>query len=214
LICDANALNGTEQNNNIKHVVKLSDSENVDIIDLKDALDQLSTFKVKNVNPTPVFRGDIILGDKEAHPDEALSIPVFMYARTYESKLPTAKKWSALSEMQENKIQWPTHDVGKEVSFRVKGSKSSADEGQASVTQADNEDANETGETSAPLLSDQDLERAYPFGKSLVVVTQEDERFMKMSTRAGMFIIGFLSATKVSWWSKCLTILFSNFSNV
>ncbi|KAJ2956340.1 hypothetical protein NQZ79_g7801 [Umbelopsis isabellina] len=185
----------TKQNDNIKHLVKLSDSENVDIIDLKDALDQLSTFKVKSVNPVPVFRGDIILGDKEAHPDEALSIPVLMYARTYEYKLPTAKKWSALSEMQDNKNQWPTHDVGKEVSFRVKGSKSSSEvNGQSSVTQADNDD---DGESSAPLLSDQDLERAYPFGKSLVVVTQEDERFMKMSTRAGMFIIGFLNATKV-----------------
>lgn len=189
-------MQSTKQNNNIKHMVKLSDSDNVDIIDLKDALDQLSTFKVKSVNPTPVFRGDIILGDKQAHPDEALSIPVLMYARTYEFKPPTAKKWSALSEMQDNKTQWPTHDVGKEVAFRVKGSKSSSEaNGQSSVTQADNDD---DGESSRPLLGDQDLERAYPFGKSLVVVTQEDERFMKMSTRAGMFIIGFLNATKVS----------------
>ncbi|KAI8576665.1 hypothetical protein K450DRAFT_256125 [Umbelopsis ramanniana AG] len=164
---------------NIKHFRTLAEADYVDIIPMKDAVDMLSTFKVKTVNPTPVFRGELLLGDAAAHPLESLSVPVFMYARTYEAKLPTAKKWSALSDTHAGE-QALTHDVGKEVSYKIKGS---------------NKQAN--GATEQGNINSYDLEHAYPFGKSLVVITAEDEKFMKIETKAGMFILGFLSASSI-----------------
>lgn len=144
-----------------------------------------------------------MLGDPAAHPLESLSVPVFMYARTYEAKLPTAKKWSALSDMQAGS-QSLTHDVGKEVSYKVKGSNKQANGGgdlEAQTAQSEMNGSAEasTSEAAADVgnINSYDLEHAYPFGKSLVVITAEDEKFMKIETKAGMFILGFLSASSV-----------------
>ncbi|CAO3668533.1 unnamed protein product [Umbelopsis ramanniana] len=188
---------------NIKNFRTLAEADYVEIIPMKDAVDMLSTFKVRTVNPTPVFRGELLLGDPAAHPPESLSVPVFMYARTYEAKLPTAKKWSALSDTQAGG-QSLTHDVGKEVSYKVKGSNKEANGGGDSEAQTAESVVNgsaeaSTSEAAADLgnINSYDLEHAYPFGKSLVVITAEDEKFMKIETKAGMFILGFLSASSI-----------------
>ena len=176
----------------------------MELLNLKDALDQLSTFKARVVNPTPVFRGDLMLGSVEEHPHETMVIPVQMYARTYEAKMHTAKKWSSLSELH-GELEFPTHDVGKEVTFKIKGKSNSTLDNEASEAQTADSIASASTSASAAIrtsaeqhITNQDLERAYPFGKSLVVITEEDEKFMKLSTKAGMHILGFLNADKVS----------------
>jgi ATP-dependent DNA helicase 2 subunit 2 len=193
------------QAHNIRHFRTLAEADYVEIIPMKDAVDMLSTFKVKTVNPTPVFRGELLLGDAAAHPLESLSVPVFMYARTYEAKLPTAKKWSALSDMNTGE-QPLTHDVGKEVSYKIKGSNKQANgngngDSEAQTAESDlngsAEASTSKGVTEQGNINSYDLEHAYPFGKSLVVITEEDEKFMKIETKAGMFILGFLSASSV-----------------
>jgi ATP-dependent DNA helicase 2 subunit 2 len=205
----------------------MAEWNNVEMIMLNDAADQLSTFNIKNVHPTPVFRGDLNLGDVVQHPHQSLVVPVFMYARTYEAKLPTAKKWSALSETQTDE-KFLTHDVGKEVAYKIKGSSNpvsnedaSADSyanGSAEASTSASASAPTQASTSAPTsasaagqITYEDLERAYPFGKSLVVITEEDEKFMKLSTKAGLFILGFVSADKVSQvWELCLSCLLAD----
>lgn len=209
----------------------MAEWNNVEMIMLNDAADQLSTFSIKNVHPTPVFRGDLNLGDVVEHPHQSLVVPVFMYARTYEAKLPTAKKWSALSETQTEE-KFLTHDVGKEVAYKIKGSSNPVSNDDASAVQTVDSYANGSAEastsasasaptqasTSAPTsasaagqITYEDLERAYPFGKSLVVITEEDEKFMKLSTKAGLFILGFVSADKVSQvWDLSLSRLLAD----
>lgn len=186
----------------------------MELLNLKDALDQLSTFKARVVNPTPVFRGDLMLGSVEEHPHETMVIPVQMYARTYEAKMHTAKKWSSLSELH-GELEFPTHDVGKEVTFKIKGKSNSTLDNEASEAQTADSIASASTSASAAIptsaeqhITNQDLERAYPFGKSLVVITEEDEKFMKLSTKAGMHILGFLNADKVSKMGNLYIVLF------
>jgi ATP-dependent DNA helicase 2 subunit 2 len=63
----------------------------------EDALELAEETTTKTVNPTTLYRGPLTLGSPDLHGENALSINVWIYSKTSELKLPTAKKVSLLS---------------------------------------------------------------------------------------------------------------------
>lgn len=58
-----------------------------------EALKLVGQFQKKIVNPTALFKGNLIFGDPKSHPDFSICIAIQMFAKTMQSKKPAAKKW-------------------------------------------------------------------------------------------------------------------------
>jgi ATP-dependent DNA helicase 2 subunit 2 len=145
------------------------------VFDAEEALDILSDFQTKKVKPTTIFRGPLTLGDEQKHGLNALSMEVFVYSKTMEVKLPSAKKWSALPEAR-------SHRVNMERTYHM----------------AHNPEEEEDEEPGVgPEVLKDDLIRAYRYGKVLVPFTEEDEDAMKIKTMKSMQVLGFIKMDKV-----------------
>ncbi|RUS32622.1 hypothetical protein BC938DRAFT_474861 [Jimgerdemannia flammicorona] len=147
-------------------------------ITVPEAFSELFSFRTKSVKPTTVYQGDLTLGDPEAHPDTALAIPVHMFARTYELKSLTAKKYSVLAETSpENERK--TCEVTMSRTFKIKGM------GEAGEGVEEEE------------VEKEDLEKAYMYGKTIVPIRKVDEEVLKLKTNKELSILGFLNADAV-----------------
>ncbi|TPX69665.1 hypothetical protein SpCBS45565_g02344 [Spizellomyces sp. 'palustris'] len=149
-----------------------------------EASELLERLRSKSVKPVTVFRGPLTLGDPESHPAESLEIPVWVYNKTAEMKLPSAKKWSALAEaISEGERNGATYGA-VEMQRTYKPALGDAD------LQKD-----QNGQDKS--ISKDDLVRAYRYGKSLVPFSSEDEEAMKLRTSKGMSILGFVKQSEI-----------------
>lgn len=145
------------------------------------------------MRPTPIFRGFLHLGNNETYGTRALTASVNMYAYTSEVKPPAAKKWSTLSDLNlanreslstsGSMATKPSYRVETERRYRIKNT------GDISSTQMD---------VDINALTDDTMEKAYCFGKSLVQVTREEEDALVLPTSPGMWIHGFYKKSAVS----------------
>ncbi|KAJ3154968.1 X-ray repair cross-complementing protein 5 [Geranomyces michiganensis] len=170
------------------------------------AADFLGSLRSKEVRPTPVFRGPLILGDTELYPERSLSIPIAAYNKTSEAKLPTAKKWSSLAESIPDapRLDESFGRVDMERKYKFVAAEdvdlNNVDAG-AGSDGADEEDAD---------INKEDLVRAYKYGKTLVPLSVEDEAAMKLQTQKGMSVIGFVKRELVLRYHFMSNILYVN----
>ncbi|KAI8379437.1 SPOC like C-terminal domain-containing protein [Radiomyces spectabilis] len=185
------------------------------IYSLEEAYETASAFRTKEVRPTPAFRGFLQLGDPKQYPDTSLAISVFMYARTYEYRLPSAKKWSALSDTAEDlPASELTHQVTMERRYKLKpsnytgrkgtdadGDDNEADQGEPAASGAGQQEStdNDTSKQDEPgaEVAETDLERAYMYGKTVLKLSEEEERYLQLETEPGMTILGFFKADQL-----------------
>ncbi|KAI8071692.1 SPOC like C-terminal domain-containing protein [Gongronella butleri] len=178
------------------------------VMRLQDAHDQSMGFKVKQVKPTPVFRQHLYFGS-----EGKLQLNVHMYTYTSAVRPLALKKWSTLSDIMvdNNAASSSTadalklsHSVNTVRRKRVKKLDQPGNEGAAAAADAmggldDDNLAMETAEDSAFLNNDEEnvLERAYPFGNALVMITAEQEAFLQLETTPGLWILGFYPVDKI-----------------
>ncbi|KAI8590134.1 SPOC like C-terminal domain-containing protein [Geranomyces variabilis] len=170
------------------------------------AADFLNSLRSREVRPSPVFRGPLVIGDTELYPERSISIPVAAYNKTAQATLPTAKKWSSLAE---NIPDAPRMDesfgrVDMERKYKFVAAEdldpNNVDAG-AATGAPDEEDAD---------VDKADLVKAYKYGKTLVPLSAEDEAAMKLRTVKGMSIIGFVKRELVLRYHYMSNILYVN----
>ncbi|TPX62530.1 hypothetical protein PhCBS80983_g00274 [Powellomyces hirtus] len=156
-----------------------------------EAASFLGSLRSKEVRPTPVFTGPLLLGDTDAHPDESLNITVRAYNKTTEMKLPSAKKWSTRAEEVpgEERTGELYGKVDMERAYKVVAGADDTDLGLGS-TDASSSDKEE-------FLPKDELVRAYRYGKTLVPFSDEDEEAMRLKTVKGISILGFVKRDHV-----------------
>ncbi|KAF9103343.1 ATP-dependent DNA helicase II subunit 2 [Mortierella sp. GBA35] len=152
-----------------------------DIFSIDEALDLTSQFYSKKIKPAAVYRGTLDLGDSEKHPDATLSIPVHMYGRTMPAKIPTAKKFSVLSESaaEDNMPGGRTGIVNASRTYKLKVA---------------GDMANEDVEIDTEVPEDA-LEKAYMYGKTIVPIRAVDLEALKLPTVKSLTILGFFASS-------------------
>ncbi|KAG0330003.1 ATP-dependent DNA helicase II subunit 2 [Podila humilis] len=151
------------------------------IFSLDEALELSNEFYTKKVKPTAVYRGTLDLGDPESHPDESLSIPVQMFPVTMVNKLPTAKKFSMLSESaaaDDLPQEGHTGVVNQSRTYKLKFTSETTGEDMDADTE----------------VAEEDLEKAYMYGKTIVPIRSVDLDAYKLRTAKSLTILGFFSA--------------------
>lgn len=159
---------------------------NGELIDYEPVFKEMQRFRKKEVRPSPTYRGYLHLGDPATYPDTSLAISVNMYAHIYEAKVPTAKKWSAISRVVDshNESGQLSHQVETEKKYTVKPADEANNEGEDTVM-------------SKP-VDEKDIQKAYRFGKTLITVSEEVEDYLKLHTEPEMTILGFYHSDAVS----------------
>ncbi|KAF8944812.1 ATP-dependent DNA helicase II subunit 2 [Haplosporangium gracile] len=152
-----------------------------DIFSLDEAQDLTSQFNSKKVKPAAVYRGTLDLGDSEKFPDASLAIPVHMYGRTMQAKIPTAKKFSILSESaaEDNLPGGRTGMVNASRTYKLKVAGDMANQEMEEDTEVP-EDA---------------LEKAFMYGKTIVPIRAVDMEALKLSTVKSLTILGFFASS-------------------
>ncbi|KAG0206088.1 ATP-dependent DNA helicase II subunit 2 [Mortierella sp. GBA30] len=150
------------------------------VFSLEETMEQLNEFHTKKVKPTAVYRGTLDLGDPERHPESSLSIPVHMYPRTMVLKLPTAKKYSKLSDTvsAEDLPEGHTGNVNLSRTYKLKVT---------DMTETD-------GDTEDVEVPADSLEKAYMYGKTIVPIRAVDLEAYKLRTAKSLTILGFFKA--------------------
>ncbi|KAF9986533.1 ATP-dependent DNA helicase II subunit 2 [Mortierella antarctica] len=171
----------TTQAENEEFFKSLCEETSGNIFSLEEATEQLSEFHTKKVKPTAVYRGTLDLGDPESHPDASLSIPVHMYPSTMIMKIPTAKKYSKLSESvsADELPDGHTGNVNLSRAYKLKVTADMAD------GDADSEDVEVPADS---------LEKAYMYGKTIVPIRAVDLEAYKLRTAKSLTILGFFKA--------------------
>jgi hypothetical protein len=178
------------------------------IYGLQEAYESALGMKAKEVKPTTSFRGCLNIGDTINHTDRSVAISVHMYPYVMEAKAPAAKKWSTLSNLAQSDgsstsdLPPLSHAVQMIRKYVVKNS-DTTDQQSHTDTAKDGDTPmgdghpgmrdNKSDEVDANVL-----EKVYPFGKTLVKITADEEAYLKQSTSPGMWVYGFLSKSAVS----------------
>lgn len=171
------------QTENEEFFKNICETSGGDSFSISEALDISSQFYSKKVKPTAVYRGTLDLGDPEAHSEAALSIPVHMFPSTMVVKLPTAKKYSILSESaaEDDRQDGRAGMVNLSRTYKLK------------VT-ADMADGEMDTDTEVPGDA---LEKAYMYGKTIVPIRAVDLDAYRLRTAKSLTILGFFAASTV-----------------
>ena len=155
---------------------------------INETYEEINQIQVKEVRPTPSYRGYLYLGSPSKN--HFLAISVFMYLRVKEVKMPSSKKYSSLS-------QGPTHDVVPEKIYTVSNTGESKTDG-----------IDTTEEEDYITVSKDELEKAYRFGKQVVKVSPEEEEYGKLKTKKELSILEFVPASTVDIFNIFLCMYF------
>ncbi|KAI9322484.1 SPOC like C-terminal domain-containing protein, partial [Dichotomocladium elegans] len=159
----------------------ISGIESGNLLDFEVARKEMQGFTKDEVLSSASFRGYLTLGDPVYFPETSLKISINMYIHSSPAKVPSAKKWSTLSNTLGTQSDERSHAVITEKTYRLKPSAY--------------EDADEAGDAAAleieKVVDESSIEKAYKLGATLVTVFKEVEDFLKIRTTPGMAIIGF-----------------------
>lgn len=145
------------------------------------AWDILSKPRSKIVKPVTVFRGNLTLGDSSAHPDSTFSVPVHVFNKTSEFKVPSAKKWNARSTAEENAISDHTVAIQREYVYK----------------DVDEDEESESADAQAEDIEKEDLTKSFFFGRRLMPCYADDEEAWKLRTEKEFVMLGFVDMQKV-----------------
>jgi ATP-dependent DNA helicase 2 subunit 2 len=137
----------------------------------EDAEEQIERLRLKSVISVNT-RFDIDISDSTKWPEEGIRLQVMMPLKTTKLALPSAKKYSAISEGLPETDR--TGNVEAQYTFSFMG---------------ENEEAVE--------VDKDDLIKAYRFGKTLVPFSAEDAEAIKYRCNKGLYVIGFLKLSQV-----------------
>ncbi|KAJ3345495.1 X-ray repair cross-complementing protein 5 [Kappamyces sp. JEL0680] len=170
---------------------KLVDSRPEDMghfIHGRDALMSVDRLDAKAVRQTTSFRGLLKWGTLPQHDkedkDRHLDIPVFVYNKTTEMKIPSAKKWSLLA--QQTATTADTDTYGAVLQERV-----------LKLAKEKTASSDEESESEDVVVEREDLVRAYRYGKDWVPFTEADEEAAKLRTEKAMTVIAVTAAANV-----------------
>lgn len=156
---------------------------------LSEAIDQLQIPRLKEVRPTPSYKGQLTLGDPEKY-DATITIDVERYPCTMLAKPPTASSFVVRTDIAGSSSAGPSVQssstiVGEDHPM----TDLSAVRNQRSY-QVDNLD--EPG-TKINVEMDE-LERGYEYGRTAVHISESDMNVVKLETTQSLSIIGFVAA--------------------
>ncbi|KAI9497325.1 SPOC like C-terminal domain-containing protein [Zychaea mexicana] len=173
----------------------MKDVPNGFLIDLMDAIEESTQFHKKEVRPTPTYRGYLTFGDRVQFPDTSLSVSINMYARTMEAKVPSAGKWSSISNVTgtRNEHGAESHQVASDTVYKVKhldSGKHANNEDNDNADDSGHNDDNHANEDENIVVEKSELAKAYNFGKEKVVVSPDTEEHLKLKTEPCMTVLG------------------------
>lgn len=141
-----------------------------ELMSLAEAYELAMEDSVKEVRPTPTYRGYLYLGTPQDS-KHFIGMHIFMYLRSKEVKLPSGKKYSVLGSSG-------SHQVEKDSKYMI-----------------EKPDDQEIVNKDEP-VEKESLVKAYRFGKSIVKLTEEEITYRKLKTHKEMTIIGFVPKSK------------------
>lgn len=141
------------------------------IVTLDEAYEQTQMIFIKEVRPTPSYRGYLYLGRPESN-RHFVPISINTYLRTKEVRLPTSKKVSAISQGETKKVNM----ISKYIVDVHDDATSAAQELE---------------------IPKEDLQKGHKFGKSFLMASEDELNAGKLKTKKEMSIIGFIDAEQV-----------------
>ncbi|KAJ1561623.1 X-ray repair cross-complementing protein 5, partial [Nowakowskiella sp. JEL0078] len=167
-----------------------------------EAVSLLSKLRSKSVKPTTLIRSPLTLGDKEAHPESTLEIPVYVYAKTMELKLPSAKKLSSIAETAAARSK--TMEVVMDRVYKLALPDLENEELDKEVKVEDAEVATNDG-----VLKIDDLIKGYKYGKTIVPFSKEDEESLRLKTTKELSILAFPHKNQIrrEWYMSNILLM-------
>ncbi|KAH7070446.1 ATP-dependent DNA helicase-like protein II [Paraphoma chrysanthemicola] len=166
---------------------------------IAEAVDQLAIPRLKEVRPTPSYKGDLTLGDPKKY-DATITIDVERYPCTMLAKPPTASSFAMRTDggagpstESSNTIVGEDHPMTDLSAVRNQR-----------VYQVDNQD--EPGTKKNVELDE--LEKGYEYGRTAVHISESDMNVVKLETEPSLSIIGFVKAEE---YERYLSMSRSNF---
>ncbi|KAI9341852.1 SPOC like C-terminal domain-containing protein [Pilaira anomala] len=142
-----------------------------DIADLEEAYAQTQTIYAKEVTARPAYRGFLYIGSPISK-EPFLPISIHTYLRTKTVALPSSTKVSKLSDGPTKKVERSSNYV-----LDVK---------------------NEEGETTSEVqVEKENIQKGYQFGKTILLVSEEELGVAKLQTKKEMTVIGFIPSKEV-----------------
>jgi len=175
---------GDEENPNLDNIsdIKRSNEEffrnfaemaSGEVWSVNEALEILNEFRTKDVKATTLLRGPLTLGI----PPNAIEMSCWVYTKTKELTLPSAKKYSAVSEAAAGDIEEKTFAVDME---RVYSIKMNTKDGEKDVE-----------------VAQENLVKGYRYGKSIVPFSSIDEEQLALQNEKGLTILYFFPKEKL-----------------
>jgi len=175
---------GDEENSNLDIIsdIKKSNEEffrsfaemaNGEVWSVHEALEILNEYRTKDVKATTLIRGPLTLGT----PPNSLEMSCWVYTKTRELTLPSAKKYSAVSEAAAGDDEDKTFAVDME---RVYTIKMNTKDGEKDVE-----------------VNQENLVKGYRYGKSIVPFSAIDEEQLALQNEKGLTILYFFPKEKL-----------------
>jgi len=173
-----------EENSNIENKSELKKSNeqffrefaqkaNGEVWSVDEAIEILNEYRTKDVRATTLLRGPLIIGT----PPNSLEMSCWVYTKTKELTLPSAKKYSAVSEAAAGSEEEKTYAVDME---RVYSIKMNTKEGEKEIE-----------------ISPDNLVKGYRYGKSIVPFSSIDEEQLALQNEKGLTVLYFFPKEKL-----------------
>ena len=154
---------------------------------LAQAIDELSTPRLKTIRPLNSYKGYLTLGNPEDY-DTAMAIDIERYPRTMIAKPPTASSFVIRSDMAPGESTQPASSLPGE---------GANGDGLAGVKNAR---TYQVPDESAPGgkrdIEAENLAKGYAYGSTAVYISESDRNVTTYETKPGMDIIGFVDRHK------------------
>jgi ATP-dependent DNA helicase 2 subunit 2 len=163
-----------------------ADNVSGEVFQADEAYDLLSDFSRRTVSPTAVYKGNLTIGEGL---QDALHFPVQMYGKVMAVKAPSASRVYE-SDQVHGKVNYDRKYV-------VKVPKSTDESSDVPMTQFATQHASGTQMDDVEIEPVQ-MQRAYPFGKTLVPFDGMDQDMLKYPCAKGLSILGFFEMRHAS----------------
>jgi len=171
---------------NEKALTELAEGCNGACGTLVQAIDELSTPRIKTVRPINSYKGNLTLGNPEDY-DTAMAIDIERYPKVMVAKPPTASSFVIRSDMAPGESTQPS-------SLPDEGANG---DGLAGVKNAR---TYQVPDESAPGgkrdVEAESLAKGYAYGSTAVYISESDRNVTTYETKPGMDIIGFVDGNK------------------
>lgn len=159
---------------------------------LEQAVSETDIPRVKQVRPTPTFKGFLQLGNPEEY-DTALRIPVERYFRTYPAKPPPASSFVLRSDIA-------TDLDGGESSATAVAPDEPTKEG-GNLTNVRPLRSYQISDENAPGgkvdVDREELAKGYEYGRTAVHISETDQNITTLETLAALELVGFVQTGQV-----------------